>query len=340
MQEITTIGLDLAKHIFQVHGVDGAGRVVVRKAVRRNKLLAFFADLPPCLVGMEACGSAHHWARELIALGHEVKLMPPRYVKAYLKRGKNDAADAEAICEAVTRPTMRFVPVKSVDQQTVLMLHRTRDMLMRQKTATSNAFRSQQSELGHIAARGAKGLAELVAEIDAETSSLPPLSLVALAPLVRIIGELDAAIKTLERELVIWHRSNADSLRLATIPNVGVLTATAMVASIGDPARFASGRQLAAWLGLVPRQDSTGGKQRLGSITKMGDGYLRRLLVLGATSGIRAARNRSDAAARWVNTLLARRKPRVVSIALANKTARIIWAVLAHGGVYCKPAAA
>ena len=232
MQEITTIGLDLAKHIFQVHGVDGAGRVVVRKAVRRNKLLAFFADLPPCLVGMEACGSAHHWARELIALGHEVKLMPPRYVKAYLKRGKNDAADAEAICEAVTRPTMRFVPVKSVDQQTVLMLHRTRDMLMRQKTATSNAFRSQLSELGHIAALGAKGLAELVAEIDAETSSLPPLSLVALAPLVRIIGELDAAIKTLERELVIWHRNNADSLRLATIPNVGVLTATAMVASI------------------------------------------------------------------------------------------------------------
>lgn len=339
--QVTTIGLDLAKNVFQVHGVDTNGLVVVRKALRRAQLLLFFKELAPCLVGMEACSSAHHWARELSALGHTVKLMPPSYVKAYVKRGKNDAADAAAICEAVTRPTMRFVEIKSPEQQAVLMLHRTRALLMRQRTMTVNALRSHLAEFGLIAAQGPKGLATLIERVfggdDSEAPLIPLLARRALAPLVAQVQELRRQIKAIDAELLAWHRTNAASKRLETIPGVGFITATAIAATVTDPSHFKSGRQFAAWLGLVPRQNSSGGKDRLGSISKMGDRYLRTLLVVGATSVIRYARGKNAAGAQWINELLARRPARLVSVALANKTARIAWAVLARGEIYRAP---
>jgi len=336
--QVTTIGLDLAKNVFQVHGVDVNGLVVIRKALRRAQLLLFFKELPPCLVGMEACSSAHYWARELSALGHAVKLIPPSYVKPYVKRGKNDAADAAAICEAVTRPTMRFVAMKSPEQQAVLMLHRTRALLMRQRTMTVNALRGHLAEFGLIAAQGAKSLSALIERVfgagGADKHAVPPLARRALAPLVGQLRELQAQIKSIDAELLVWHRANAASKRLETIPGVGFITATAIAATVTDPSHFTSGRQFAAWLGLVPRQNSSGGKERLGSISKMGDRYLRALLVVGATSVIRYARGKNAAGAQWINTLLARRPARLVSVALANKTARIIWAVLVRGESY------
>jgi transposase len=336
--QVTTMGIDLAKNVFQLHGIDAANKVVLRKALRRSQVLPLFEDLAPCLIGMEACSSAHHWARELSALGHTVKLMPPSYVKPYVKRGKNDTADAEAICEAVMRPTMRFVPIKSPDQQAVLMLHRSRALLMRQRTMAVNALRGHLAEFGLIAAQGAKSLAELVASVFGNGSicahGVPPLARRALAPLVRQLRELQAQIKAIDTELLAWHRANDVSRRLETIPGVGFITATAIAATVTDPSHFTSGRQFAAWLGLVPRQNSSGGKQRLGSISKMGDRYLRTLLVVGATSVIRYARGKNAAGAQWVNALLARRPARLVSVALANKTARIIWAVLARGETY------
>jgi transposase len=336
--QITTIGIDLAKNVFQVHGIDTTGGVVVRKALRRSQLLPFFEALDPCLVGMEACSSAHHWARELSALGHTVKLMPPSYVKPYVKRGKNDAADAAAICEAVTRPNMRFVPVKSPQQQAVLMLHRARALLMRQRTMTVNALRGHLAEFGLVAAQGAKSLAALIERVFGDGSSneqaVPPLARRALALLVAQLRELHAQIKSIDCELLAWHRANEASRRLETIPGVGFITATAIAATVTDPTHFASGRQFAAWLGLVPRQNSSGGKERLGSISKMGDRYLRTLLVIGATSVIRYARGKNAAGSQWINALLARRPARLVSVALANKTARIIWAVLVRGENY------
>jgi transposase len=338
--QITTIGLDLAKSVFQVHGVDASGKPVIRKALRRGHVLPFFKDLAPCLVGMEACSSAHHWARELAALGHTVKLMPPSYVKPYVKRGKNDAADAEAICEAVTRPTMRFVPVKTPEQQAAVMLHRTRALLMRQRIMVVNALRGHLAEFGLVAPQGARGLAELVDKAfgdDAE-AQVPPLARVALAPLISQVRELQAGIKTIDAELLAWHRQNAASTRLETIPGIGFITATAIAATVTDPSHFQSGRQFAAWLGLVPRQSSSGGKERLGSISKMGDRYLRTLLVVGATSVIRYARGKNAAGAAWINALLARRPARLVSVALANKTARIAWAVLTQERDYRKQA--
>ena len=340
--QVTTIGLDLAKHVFQAHGVDAEGRPVLRRRLRRSEVVGFFAGLPACLVGMEACATAHHWARELQRLGHRVRLMPPAYVKAYVKRGKTDAADAEAICEAVTRPTMRFVPIKTADQQAALVLHRTRDLLVRQRTVLIDALRGHMAEFGIIAPQGAARIGELVAEIVAGEAS-GPLPQLARQALLTLVGELQALggrIKAVEGEIMAWHRANEASRRLATIPGIGPITASAIVAAAPDPTVFRSGRQFAAWIGLVPRQNSSGGKERLGGISKQGDRYLRRLLVVGATAVIRHARTRSDAEGGWLRGLLGRRPARLASVALANKTARIAWAVLARGGAYRKPGVA
>ena len=334
----TTIGIDIAKSLFQVHGVDAAGHVTVTKKLRRAEVMRFFQGLPACLVGMEACATAHFWAREISALGHVVRLMPPSYVKAYLRRQKNDAADAEAICEAVTRPTMRFVPVKSAERQGVLVLHRTRELLVRQRTMLINAIRGHCAEFGIIAPQGARRASELVEQIrQAQADELPDL---ARSALLRLAGQLDilaAEIHGLERRLLAWHRQDQASQRLATIPGVGIITATALAAAVTDPGLFRSGREFAAFLGLVPRQNSSGGKDRLGRISKMGDGYLRKLLVVGATSVIRRARTGTSASASWINSLLERRPARVVTVAMANKNARIAWAVLKRGEVYRPP---
>jgi transposase len=335
--QVTTIGLDIAKRVFQVHGVDVVGAVVVRKKLRRSELPAFFAGLAPCLIGIEACATAHYWARELMALGHRVRLVPPSYVKAYLKRGKNDAADAEAICEAVTRPNMRFVPVKSEEQQGVLVLHRARELLVRQRTMLVNGLRGHMAEFGIIAPQGIQRVPELVAAIDDETTDIPQIAREALAPMVMQIKHLTASIKQMEKRIVAWCRSNAAARRLATIPGVGPITASALAATITDPTLFRSGRHLAAWLGLVPRQHSTGGKAKLGRITKMGDQYLRKLLVVGMTAVIRSARRTKAPAFAWVNALLERRPARLVSVALANKAARIAWAILIRGETYRAP---
>ena len=335
MRDITTVGLDLAKTVFQVHGADREGRPVLRTKLRRARLIPFFADLAPCLIGVEACASAHYWARELQALGHEVRLIPPQYVKPFVKTNKNDASDAEAICEALVRPTMRFAAVKSADQQSVLMLHRSRELLVRQRTMLINALRGHCAEFGVIAAQGAAKVEALVAVIeDAGDARLPSVAREALGFLVEQLSSAQAQIKELEASLMIWHRSNEASRRLATIPGVGVITATALVATIGDASQFRSGRQLSAWLGLVPRQHSTGGKDRLGRISKRGDGYLRRLLVHGARTVLRWRRARPQTQSPWVSGLLARRPTNVVLVAMANKTARVVWAMLSRGEAF------
>jgi len=335
---ITTIGLDLAKSVFQVHGVDAVGQVTIRKKLRRAEMLPFFEALPPCLIGMEACATAHHWARQLSALGHQVRLMPPSYVKAYVRRQKNDAADAEAICEAVTRPTMRFVPIKSAERQGVLVLHRTRELLVRQRTMLVNAIRGHCAEFGMIAPQGARRAPELIEDVrQADASLLPDLARSALLRLADQLDSLAAEIHALDRRLLAWHRQDQASQRLATIPGVGIITATALSATVVDPSAFRSGREFAAFLGLVPRQNSSGGKDRLGRISKKGDGYLRKLLVIGATSVIRRSRTGTLAAAPWIRSLLERRPARVVTVAMANKTARIAWAVLTRGEVYRPP---
>ncbi len=331
--QVTTIGLDIAKNIFQVHGVDGKGNVVIKKKIGRVALMASFSKLPSCVVGIEACATAHYWARELLAIGHQVKLMPPAYVKAYLKRGKNDAADAEAICEAVMRPTMRFVAVKSAAQQSVLMLHRSRDLLIRQRTMLANALRGHFAELGIIVAQGIRNLPKLIEIIHGEDDTrIPATARHALGVLVAQVQDLQDRINDLEDALIAWHRANETSRRLQSIPGIGVITATALTATY--PLQFKSGRQFAAWLGLVPTQNSSGGKDRLGHISKMGDRYLRRLLVVGATAVIRFARSRTTPLAEWADNLLSRRPARLVSVALANKIARVVWAVLVRGEYY------
>jgi transposase len=298
-------------------------------------LISFFAGLPPCLIGMEACASSHHWARELMRLGHEVRLIPPSYVKAYVRRQKNDAADAAAICEAVTRPSMRFVPVKTVEQQSVLMLHRARELLVSQRTGLINALRGHLAEFGIVAAQGARNVAALVAVIaDGNDERVPALARAALVPLVRQVGQLESEIAAFDRRIVEWHRANAASRRLATIPGIGPLTASAIVASVTDPSMFASGRELAAFFGLVPRQSSTGGKERLGRISKMGDRYIRKLLVVGATAVLRHARKGGSSSKAWAEALLERKPFKVAAVALANKAARIAWAVLTRGEVF------
>ena len=338
--QVSTIGVDLAKNVFQTHGVDAAGKVTVIKQLRRGQVLGFFAELPPCLVGMEACATAHHWARELTMLGHTVRLMPASYVKAYVKRGKNDAADAAAICEAVTRPSMRFVPAKTAEQQAALMLHRTRDLLVRQRTQLINAMRAHLAELGIVAAQGRDGVSALIAIVMDETSDrLPRLARKALQALLTQLDVLQQQIGTLKRDIHTQHRSCDASRRLETIPGIGVIGATAIAATVTDPAAFKSGREFAAWIGLVPRQNSSGGKERLGSISKQGDRYLRRLLIVGATAVIRHARAHPDKHP-WLTQLLARKPAKVVAVALANKMARIAWAVLFRGETYRAPALA
>ena len=335
--QITTIGLDIAKNVFAVHGIDAAEKVVVRKQLRRGPELAFFKALPPCLVGMEACATSHYWAREFTKLGHEVRLMPAKDVKAYVKRNKNDAADAEAICEAVRRPTMRFVRIKSAEQQGQLMQHRTRDPLMRQRTQVINALRAHLAELGIVAAQGDKGVKELLALVtDKEDTRLP---IDARASVIVLAAQLEATqtmIGAIENRIKMQHRSNEASQRVETIPGIGVIGATAIAATVADPTVFRSGRDFAAWIGLVPRQDSTGGKQKLGPISKQGDRYLRRILVIGAHSVLRRAMQNPEKYP-WLTRLLARRPFKVVAVALANKMARMAWALLAHGGTYRAP---
>jgi transposase len=331
MGEVSTIGLDIAKSVFQVHGVDADGAVVTRKRVRRVKVLEFFAALPSCLIGIEACPSAHYWSRRLQELGHTVRLMPPNYVKAYLKRSKNDANDAAAICEAVTRPSMRFVPTKSEQQQSALMLHRSRQLLVRQRTMLSNAIRGHLAELGIISAKGRKGMAELLEIIaNQEDDRVPAAARLSLNVLAGQYATITTEIGNIEKHIHAWHRSCEESRRLEEIPGVGPIVATALVAEVGDWTAFSSGRSLAAWIGLVPRQHSTGGKERLGRISKQGNRHLRWLLVAGAMAVIRYARQHGTKRL-WLARLMGRRPTKVAAVALANKIARMAWAMMVRG---------
>jgi transposase len=337
MGEISTIGLDIAKSVFQIHGVEVDGAVVIRKRVTRAKVLDFFAALPPCLIGIEACPSAHHWSRELQALGHTVRLMPPSYVKAYLKRSKNDANDAAAICEAVTRPSMRFVPTKSGQQQSGLLLHRSRQLLVRQRTMLSNAIRGHMAELGIISAKGRNGTAELLKILaHGENDRVPAAARFSLEVLARQYVAITAEIGTIEKRIHAWHRSCEESRRLEEIPGVGPIVATAMVTEVGDWKAFSFGHNLAAWIGLVPRQHSTGGKERLGGISKQGNRYLRWLLVAGAMAVIRYARQHGTKRL-WLARMLERRPIKVAAVALANKIARMAWAMMVHGERFREP---
>jgi transposase len=340
MQAVTTIGLDIAKSVFQVHGVDAAGNVIVRRQLKRRYVLAFFQKLSPCLVGIEACASSHHWSRELKAIGHTVRLMPPAYVKPYVKRQKNDAADAEAICEAVTRANMRFVETKTPEQQSCLMLHRTRHLFIRQQTAVINAIRAHLAEFGIVARVGRNGVEALLDVVaDSSDRRLPEVARVCLAALGAQLRMLKAQILAFDRRIMAWHRSNETSKRLDEIPGVGPALATALVASVADPKAFRSGRNFSAWIGLVPQQHSSGGKDRLGSISKQGDRYLRGLFTAGALAVIRYAKIHGTTHRPWLTALLARRPTKVATIALANKLARMAWAMMAKGERYKEPVA-
>jgi len=340
MDTVMTIGVDIAKSVFQVHGVDASGEVVIRRQLKRRYVSSFFQKLPPCMVGIEACATAHHWSRELSALGHEVRLMPPAYVKPYVKRHKNDAADAEAICEAVTRKNMRFVATKTMEQQSCLMLHRTRHLFIRQQTSTINAIRAHLAEFGIVAPVGRKGvmaLLEIVA--DSNDTRLPELARSCVAALGVELRMLKTQILEFDRKIMAWHRSNEASKRLDEIPGVGPALATALVGSIADPSAFKSARDFAAWIGLVPKQNSSGGKERLGSISKRGDRYLRSLLTAGALAVIRYAKIHGSEHRPWLTALLARRPTKIAAIALANKIARMAWAMMTKGERYREPGA-
>ena len=339
MHEVTTIGLDIAKSVFQVHGIDATGKVVIRRQLKRRYVLAFFEKLAPCLVGIEACASSHHWSRALQALGHTVRLMPPAYVKPYVKRQKNDAADAEAICEAVTRANMRFVATKTPEQQSCLMLHRTRHLLIRQQTAVINAIRAHLAEFGVVASVGRRGVAELLDVVaDSSDERVPEVARACVSALGAQLRMLKAQILEFDRQIMAWHRSNETSRRLDEIPGVGPALATALVASVADPKAFRSGRNFSAWIGLVPKQHSSGGKHRLGSISKQGDRYLRSLFTAGALAVIRYAKIHGTKRP-WLTALLARRPTKVAAIALANKIARMAWAMMVKGERYKEPAA-
>jgi transposase len=340
MHGVTTIGLDIAKSVFQVHGVDAAGNVLIRRQLKRRYVLTFFQKLPPCLVGIEACATSHHWSRELQAIGHTVRLMPPAYVKPYVKRQKNDAADAEAICEAVTRPNMRFVETKTPEQQSCLMIHRTRHLFIRQQTAVINSIRAHLAELGIVARVGRQGVEHLLDIVaDPRDRRLPEVARACVAALGIQLRMLKTQILEFDRRIMAWHRSNAMSRRLDEIPGVGPALATALVAGVADPKAFRSARHFAAWVGLVPKQHSSGGKDKLGSISKQGDRYLRGLFTAGALAVIRYAKIHGAGHRPWLTALLGRRPTKVAAIALANKIARMAWAMMAKGERYKEPAA-
>lgn len=331
---VTTIGIDLAKNLFQLHGVDARGKTVLRKSIRRDQVVEFFAKLPPCLVGMEACPGAHHWARTLQRFGHTTRLMAPQFVKPYVKTNKNDAADAEAICEAVGRPNMRFVPIKSVEQQALLSVHRARAGLIKARTAQANQIRGLMAEFGLVIAQGIRHIRSQVPELlERAGEALPGVFRFLVQSQLAHFRHLDEEIEQLEQQIKAWHRDNEMSRRLEQIPGIGPMTASALIASIGDPKGFASGRQFAAWLGLVPKQHSSGGKTKLLGISKRGDVYLRMLLVHGARA-VLSAKKRFDRLTPWMDELLKRKHTNVAAVALANKNARIVWALLAHDRDY------
>ena len=339
MQTVTTIGFDIAKSVFQVHGVDSVGQVAVRRQLKRRQVIAFFQKLPACLVGIEACASSHYWSRELQAVGHTVRLMPPAYVRPYVKRQKNDMADAEAICEAVTRANMRFVPTKTPEQQGGLTLHRTRHLFIRQQNSVINAIRAHLAEFGIVAPVGRKGVEQLLRIVtDPSDKRLPEVVRSCVIALGSQLLSLKKQILDFDRMIMAWHRSDETSRRLDCIPGVGPLLATALVVSVADPKTFRSGRKFSAWIGLVPKQHSTGGRAKLGSISKQGDRYLRSLFVAGALAVIRYAKMHGTKHRPWLTALLARRPTKVAAIALANKLARITWAIMATGTRYNYPA--
>jgi len=340
MSEIITVGLDLAKNVFQVHGADGAGRAVLRKKLRRAQVLEFFSQLPSCVVAMEACGGAHFWGREIGRLGHDVRLIPPAYVKPFVKRQKNDAADAEAICEAAMRPAMRFVPVKSEETQAAAMVFRVRELLIRQRTQAINALRGHLTEFGQIVPQGAANAARLVAIVEDPEGALPAGAVPTLRALITALAHLEAEIAKLDAEITRCAKENDVARRLMTVPGIGPLIATAIAVLAPPPETFRKARDFAAWLGLVPRQHSTGGKQRLGATTKMGERSLRRLLIIGANSVIIKRHVHSSARpGTWLAGMLSRKPLMLVRVALANKMARIVWALMAKGQDYRSPAA-
>lgn len=329
--KITTIGIDLAKNVFQVHGADGRGKAVLRKQLRRDQMTVFFANLEPCLIGLEACGSAHHWARQLQALGHTVKLIAPQFVKPYVKSNKHDVADAEAICEAVSRPTMRFVPIKALDQQAVLSLHRVRQGFVKARTAQANQIRGLLTEYGLIVPKGIAYITQRVpALIEEASNELPGIFRTLIGRLLEHLKLLDQQVNEIEAQIKDWHRHNELSQRLAQVPGIGPMTATALVATVGNARNFNNGRELAAWLGLVPRQHSSGGKSMLLGMSKRGDVYLRTLLIHGARSLAYRVGQKADPDS-WLYNLMSRRNANIAVVAQANKTARIVWAMLFHG---------
>ena len=333
MDQIIRIGMDTSKHIFQLHGVDSAERPVLRRKLRRNQVLAFFARLAPTVIGMEACGAAHYWARELRKLGHEVKLIAPQLVKPYVTRNKNDGRDSDALCEAMSRPRMRFVPVKTEEQQAALMLAGMRERLVARRTQLSNAIRGYAAEFGLTAAKGLDKIEPLLADIAAD-EALPVLARELFAMHGREYAQLQAELKNIEARLLAWHRANTDSRRLAQIPGIGPIGATTLVMKTPDPRAFPSGRHFAAWLGLTPKDHSTAGKTRLGKITRAGDEVLRSLLVAGATAVIQQVRRGRGHPSPWLVALLKRKPPKLAAVALANKIARIAWKLMATGESY------
>lgn len=340
MNEISTVGIDLAKSVFQVHGAGSDGSVIVRKKLRRDQVLTFFASLPRCIVAMEACASAHYWAREIGELGHDTRLIPPAYVKPFVKRQKNDMADAEAICEAAQRPTMRFVQAKSAQAQASTVVFRTRDLLVRQRTQLINALRGHLTEFGYVVRQGVGHVSKLVEIVHEPSSNIPAEARPVLAVIAESLQALQSQIAVLDREIAARAKADPVAKRLMTIPGVGPVVATALVALAPAASTFRRGRDFAAWLGLVPRQHSSGGKERLGRTTKMGERSLRRLLILGASSATKVAARNPDKASPWLAGMLARKPRMLVTVALANKMARIVWALMAHGGSYRAPAAA
>ena len=332
--QVTTLGIDLAKNVFQVHGIDDHGKVILKKQLKRAQMAPYFINLPPCLIGIEACGSAHHWARKLQAMGHTVRLMAPQFVKPYVKTNKNDLADAEAICEAVGRPNMRFVPIKNVEQQAVLSLHRVRQGFVKARTAQGNQIRGLLAEFGIIIPQGINNIGSRVPELIEDASNeLPGSFRVLVQRLLDHLKELDRQVDELEAQIQAWHRNSDLSTKIAQVPGIGPISASALIASIGDAKNFDNGRQLAAWLGLVPKQHSTGGKSNLLSISKRGDTYLRTLLIHGARSVIYHAAKKPESCS-WVSAVVNRRNKNVAAVALANKNARIVWALLAHDRRY------